>query len=93
MIRNMEEKGKSDWDTNVIGKPFRIIEDRYQTCILSVEALEVNGNINFKVGLSDVRDIVNEAIARYGGSGRVGARGEMRCNGNIKSQRVRWGLY
>ncbi|KAF4464653.1 hypothetical protein FALBO_8509 [Fusarium albosuccineum] len=42
------------------------------------------------VGNQDIIDLINDSIARYGGNGLVGAKGEMKCNGGCT---VDWGLY
>lgn len=64
------------------------------TCKFGVERSgSLNGNINFLVGNQDVIDIIISSINMFGGSGRVGAKGTMNCQGNIKGQSVLWGLY
>ena len=92
IIENIKGNGDTDWTTQVAGKKQREIA-KAGSCSFGVEATEVHGNINFKVGGQDVIDIINEAIKRFGGSGKVGAKGNMKCNGNIKSQPVKWGIY
>ena len=92
IIRNIEGDGSTDWTTQVVGKNQREIA-KAGSCHFGVEATKVNGNVNFKVGGQDVIDIINEAIKQFGGDGRVGAKGNMQCNGNIKGQDVKWGIY
>ncbi|TPX08096.1 uncharacterized protein E0L32_010163 [Thyridium curvatum] len=92
IIKNIEGDGTTEWTTQVVGKRQREIA-KYGSCQFGVEATEVNGNVEFYVGGQDVIDIINESIKRFGGSGKVGAKGDMKCNGNIKKQGVKWGLY
>lgn len=92
IIKIIENDGTTDWTTDVGGMPQRHIGDA-GSCKFGIEATEVNGNANYVVGGQYVIDIINEAVRRFGGSGKVGAKGDMSCNGNIKSQAVKWGLY
>ncbi|KAI0467015.1 hypothetical protein F4859DRAFT_518632 [Xylaria cf. heliscus] len=81
-----------DWTTLTIGGQRELVQ--HQTCMLGVERSgSLNGNSEFYVGNQDVIDIINTAVSLYGGSGRVGAKGTMNCQGNIKGQKVLWGLY
>lgn len=47
------------------------------------------------VGGQDAIDIINDAIRRYGGGGRVGAKGVMPCSGTTAGTKVNvlWGIY
>ena len=92
VIAILERDLGGSWKPEVVGKRHREIADA-GTCHFGVEATSVNGNVNFEVGAQDVIDIINESIKRFGGSGRVGAKGTMGCNGNIKQQSVKWGIY
>ncbi|RHZ56572.1 uncharacterized protein CDV56_100433 [Aspergillus thermomutatus] len=92
IIKNIEGDAGTDWTTQVVGKNQREIAS-HGSCAFGVEATKVDGNVNFVVGGQDVIDIINEAIRRFGGGGRVGAKGNMDCNGNVKSQPVLWGIY
>lgn len=92
IIKNYEGDGTTDFTTQVLGKPHHEIGS-HGSCKIGVEATKVNGNVNFNVGGQDVIDIVNEAVKQFGGSGKVGAKGYMSCNGNVKSQAVMWGIY
>ena len=92
IIRNIEGDGSTEWTTQVVGKNQREIA-KSGSCHFGVEATKVNGNGNFRVGGQDVIDIINEAIAQFGGDGRVGAKGDMQCNGLVKQQAVKWGSY
>ncbi|KAK8074334.1 chitinase [Apiospora phragmitis] len=92
IVRNIEGDGSTDWTTQVVGKNQREIA-KSGSCHFGVEATKVNGNVNFVVGGQDVIDIINEAVKQFGGDGRVGAKGNMDCNGNTKQQAVKWGIY
>jgi hypothetical protein len=46
------------------------------------------------IGNQDIMDLINESIARFGSNGKVGTKGEMRCQGGITGgTRVEWGIY
>lgn len=92
IIRNIEGDATTDFTTPVVGKNQRELV-HFGTCSFGVEATKVDGNSEFYVGGQDIIDIINEAIKRFGGSGKVGAKGDMRCNGIIKQQDVKWGIY
>lgn len=91
IIKNIEGDTDDDYTTEIVTQRELLW---YGTCAFCVEATKVNGNANFVVGGQDVIDIINEAVKRFGDSdGRVGAKGDMDCNGNIKQQPVKWGIY
>ncbi|KAL2173022.1 uncharacterized protein P884DRAFT_273605 [Thermothelomyces heterothallicus CBS 202.75] len=92
IIKNIQDDGKTEWTIQVLGKNQREIA-KFGECRFGVEATEQTGNADFKVGGQDVIDIINDAVKKFGGSGRVGAKGDMSCNGNIKGQAVKWGIY
>ncbi|KAK8131380.1 hypothetical protein PG984_007818 [Apiospora sp. TS-2023a] len=92
IIQNIQGDGSTDWTTQVVGHNQREIA-KSGTCHFGVEATKTNGNVNFVVGGQDVIDIINEAIKQFGGDGRVGAKGDMDCNGNSHQQAVKWGIY
>ncbi|KAK6222731.1 hypothetical protein LQW54_000912 [Pestalotiopsis sp. IQ-011] len=85
------ERAFRSWDTTSAGSSANY--PCHGSCKIGVEATKINGNVNFEVGGQDVIDIINEAVKQFGGSGKVGAKGYMSCNGNIKSQAVMWGIY
>ncbi|KAI2477077.1 Hce2 domain containing protein [Pyrenophora tritici-repentis] len=92
IIENIEGDASTTWTTQVIGKNQRKIAS-FGSCSFGVEATEQNGNTDFAVGGQDVIDIMNDAVKRFGSGGKVGAKGNMPCNGNIKQQGVKWGIY
>ncbi|PYI01817.1 chitinase [Aspergillus sclerotiicarbonarius CBS 121057] len=92
IIKNIEGDGGTGWTTQVIGHHQRQIAS-HASCHFGVEATKTHGNVNFKVGGQDVIDIIHDAIARFARDGLIGAKGNMNCNGNVKSQPVGWGIY
>jgi hypothetical protein len=92
IIKNIEGDGSTDWTTQVVGHKQREIAS-HGSCHFGVKATKTNGNVNFKVGGQDVIDIINSAMAQFGRDGLIGAKGDMNCNSNIKSQPVLWGIY
>ncbi|KAK4246406.1 glycoside hydrolase [Corynascus novoguineensis] len=92
IIKNIQDDGSTEWTTQVLAKNQREIAS-FGGCRFGVEATEETGNADFKVGGQDVIDIINDSIKKFGGSGSVGAKGDMKCNGNIKLQAVKWGIY
>jgi hypothetical protein len=92
IIRNIEADASTSWTTQVVGQNQREIAS-HGSCSFGVQATKTDGNVNFVVGGQDVIDIISESIARFGGSGKVGAKGSVNCNGNVKSQPIEWGIY
>jgi hypothetical protein len=92
IIKNIEGDASTDYTTEVVGKNQRKIA-WYGSCAFGVEASKVNGNVNFVVGGQDVIDIINDAIKQFAKDGKIGAKGNMDCNGNVKTQSVLWGIY
>lgn len=93
IITNIQGDGSTKWTTQVVGKNQREIASS-GSCHFGVEATKVNGNVNFAFGGQDVIDIINDAIEQFGNAdGLVGAKGDLQCNGNIKQQAVKWGIY
>ncbi|KAL4789112.1 chitinase [Aspergillus venezuelensis] len=91
IIKNIEEDGSTDFTMQVAGMPHRQIL-QHATCAFGVEATKQDGNVNFKVGGQDVINIINDAVNKFGGK-KIGAKGEMKCNGNMHDQDVMWGIY
>ncbi|EGE06693.1 chitinase [Trichophyton equinum CBS 127.97] len=91
IIKNIEGTD-GQWTTQVVGKNQRQLVD-YGTCKFGVEATKVNGNVAFYVGAQDVVDIITDSIKQFGKDGRIAAKGEMSCRGNVHGQNVEWGIY
>jgi hypothetical protein len=94
IIRIIEPDGRTDWTTNIL-EGHREISD-HKTCHFGVESVGATDNANFRVGGGDVKDIIIDAVAKFRRSnGKIGAKGEMYCNGNLPGNgvRVKWGIY
>ncbi|EJP62058.1 chitinase-like protein [Beauveria bassiana ARSEF 2860] len=93
IIKNLQNgDGHADHEVeNAIGKQHQL--DQYGSCKFGVQGKGKNGNIDFHVGGQDIVDLIRDSIDRFGGSGRVGAKGRMKCDGTVKKQDVEWGLY
>ncbi|RAH55255.1 chitinase [Aspergillus piperis CBS 112811] len=92
IIKNIEGDASTSWTTQVVGHNQREIAS-HASCHFGVEATKTNGNVNFKVGGQDVIDIINDAIDKFARDGLISAKGNMDCNGNVKSEPVLWGIY
>ncbi|EGX87986.1 Glycoside hydrolase [Cordyceps militaris CM01] len=93
LIKNLQNgDGQADHEVeNAIGSQHQL--DQYGSCKFGVQGKGKNGNIDFHVGGQDIVDLIRDSINRFGGSGRVGAKGRMDCDGTVKKQDVEWGLY
>ncbi|KAL2132722.1 hypothetical protein VTI74DRAFT_3432 [Chaetomium olivicolor] len=68
----------------------------YGTCAFGIERTGgTGGAVEFKVGGQDVIDIINDSVKKFGGRGKVGARGVMPCDGTTVGTTVDvlWGIY
>ncbi|KAF3158723.1 hypothetical protein TWF788_004529 [Orbilia oligospora] len=93
IIRNIEGDARSQWTHRITGQR-KILE--YGSCAFGIERTGgTGGAVEFTVGGQDVIDVINDAVKRFGSSGRVGARGVMPCDGTTAGTRVNvlWGLY
>ncbi|KAI0014005.1 putative necrosis-inducing factor-domain-containing protein [Xylariaceae sp. FL0662B] len=91
IVRNIQGTQGEWWLENAIGTQHQIAQ--HHSCAFGVQGLVKDGNINFLVGAQDIVDIITDAVSRFGGGGKVGAKGEMGCKGTVKTQSVEWGLY
>lgn len=83
---------QGEWEVeNAIGKQHQLVQ--FGDCKFGVQALNKKGNVDFNVGAQDIVDIITESIKRFGGGGRVGAKGRMDCKGTVNSQDIEWGVY
>jgi hypothetical protein len=92
IVRNIENDGSTQWEISTAGLAQRAIATA-GSCRFGVEATSNQGNAVFWVGGQDMRDIIFDALTRFGGGGKVSGYGEMQCNGNIGHQSVKWGIY
>ncbi|KDB26056.1 hypothetical protein H109_02155 [Trichophyton interdigitale MR816] len=56
------------------------------TIIKNIEGTDVY------VGAQDVVDIITDSIKQFGKDGRIAAKGEMSCRGNVHGQNVKWAI-
>lgn len=90
IIKNIEDTDGS-WNT-FIEQQRELVH--FGECKFGVTGKGRKGNSNFDVGAQDIIDILNTAMDKFGGdTGKIGAKGTMQCNGNIKKQKVEWGIY
>lgn len=93
IIKNIEEDASTDWQHGITGHREIV---KYGSCAFGIQRTGgTGGAVMFKVGGQDVIDIINESIKRFGGGGRVGAKGVMSCAGTTVNTRVNveWGIY
>ncbi|GIJ90274.1 hypothetical protein Asppvi_009228 [Aspergillus pseudoviridinutans] len=65
----------------------------FGSCAFGVQGQGKKGNIDFNVGAQDIVDVTTDSVRQFGGSGKVGAKGVMSCDGTVMVQQVEWGLY
>lgn len=93
MIRNIEGDASTQWTHRITGHREVL---SYGSCHFGIERTGgTGGAVEFRVGGQDVIDIIKEAINRFGGGGKVGARGVMPCDGTTDNTKVDvlWGIY
>ncbi|KAK9855849.1 hypothetical protein MYU51_001467 [Penicillium brevicompactum] len=82
---------KKYWD-KPIERQFGIVGSG--TCTFGITGKGRKGNANEKVGAQDVVNIIRYAAKHWGaGETRMGGKGTMQCDGNIKRQKVNWAIY
>ncbi|KAF5485943.1 Killer toxin subunits alpha/beta [Colletotrichum fructicola] len=93
IIKNIEGDGSTEFTHRITGH--REILD-FGSCHFGIERTGgTGGAVEFRVGGQDVIDVINESIKRFGGSGRIGAKGVMPCSGTTAGTKVNveWGIY
>ncbi|KAH8649335.1 hypothetical protein BX600DRAFT_388677 [Xylariales sp. PMI_506] len=91
-IVNNIQGTQGEWEVeNALGDQHQIVQ--YGDCKFGIQGLNKEGNVDFYIGAQDIVDIINTSIQMYGGSGKIGAKGQMDCRGDVNSQDVEWGLY
>ncbi|KAL2152192.1 hypothetical protein VTH82DRAFT_5376 [Thermothelomyces myriococcoides] len=93
IIRNIEGDASTEWTHRITGHR-EILS--YGTCHFGIERTGgTGGAVEFKVGGQDVIDIINDSIKKFGGSGKIGAKGVMPCDGTTVGTTVNvlWGIY
>lgn len=91
-IIGFDGKNKGEWEVeNVLHQQHQLVE--FGSCRFGVQG---NGGSNpgYHIGAEDIISIIRQSISEFGGSGKVGAKGDMVCNGySSGSVNVAWGLY
>lgn len=91
IIKNIENDADASWDTGIATQRELV---HYGSCAFGVESKSgADGNVMYQVGAQDIIDLINESISKFGGSGKVGAKGVMDCKGNVHDTTIEWGLY
>ncbi|KAK4125717.1 hypothetical protein N657DRAFT_569661, partial [Parathielavia appendiculata] len=94
IIRNIEGDPDTSWNV-IIGHGHSTIASA-GGCAFGVEPTWTGDNLYFSVGGQDVIDLINDAVGRFGGSGKVGAKGYMDRQGTSLHKPwhgVLWGIY
>ncbi|KAI7774988.1 Killer toxin subunits alpha/beta [Diaporthe eres] len=93
IIKNIEGDGSTEFTHRITGHREIL---KHGSCRFGIERTGgTGGAVEFRVGGQDVIDVINEAIKRFGGGGRVGAKGVMPCSGTTAGTKVNveWGIY
>lgn len=82
------------WDIDMfLHRQKRIVE--YKTCALGAQGHpNTPGEIKAYIGFEDIIDIIHDSVERFGGGGKVGAKGVMECYDDKSRLRfIDWGIY
>ncbi|SPO01630.1 related to RF2 protein [Cephalotrichum gorgonifer] len=93
IIQNIEADGSTEFTHRITGHR-EILS--YGSCAFGIERTGgTGGAVEFKVGGQDVIDVIHDAVKRFGGGGKVGAKGVMSCDGTTAGTHVNvlWGIY
>lgn len=90
IIRNIEGDASTEFAYRTTGHR-EILS--YGSCAFGIDRTRgTGGAVEFKVSGQDVIDIINDSVKKFGGSGKVGAKGVMPCDGTIAGIKVKmWG--
>ncbi|KAM7212489.1 hypothetical protein V8F06_012111 [Rhypophila decipiens] len=88
IIRNIQGDTETDWDQDVVGKPWRHI--KADGCSFSFRASKINGNSKFYVGGQNVIDLIEQSVKDKAKNGRISASGHMTCGGSAVKQWTEW---
>ncbi|KAK4233480.1 putative necrosis-inducing factor-domain-containing protein, partial [Achaetomium macrosporum] len=81
IIKNIQGDGGAGWTTGIGGQRELV---SYGECKFVVQSVSgADGDVTFKVGAQDIIDIIRDAIARFGGGGKIGAKRQVDCAGNV----------
>ncbi|KAF9873540.1 hypothetical protein CkaCkLH20_08999 [Colletotrichum karsti] len=93
IIKNIEGDGSTEFTQRITGQREIL---KFGSCAFGIQRTGgTGGAVEFKVGGQDVIDVINEAIRQFGGSGKIGAKGVMPCDGTTAGTTVSvlWGIY
>lgn len=91
-IVNNIQGTQGEWKVeNFAGEQHQLVQ--FGGCKFGIQAFNKHGSVIFYIGAQDIVDIITDSIKKFGGSGKVGAKGRMDCKGDANSQDVEWGLY
>ncbi|KAF9054911.1 putative necrosis-inducing factor-domain-containing protein [Panaeolus papilionaceus] len=84
--------GGGTWSVALIGH-HQLVE--YGTCAFGVKAPFELGVSNIRIGNQDIIDVINDSVRRFQWNGRVGAKGEMKCQSDPGGiwHKTDWGIY
>ncbi|KAB5511229.1 Ecp2 effector protein, partial [Coniochaeta sp. 2T2.1] len=80
------------WEVEAFGSDVHQLV-QFGTCAFGVQAVPPFGDAFFYIGNSDIIDVINDSIRRFGMDGVVGAWGEMHCGALLLGSGVRWRIY
>ncbi|KAJ9158445.1 hypothetical protein NKR19_g3316 [Coniochaeta hoffmannii] len=91
-LENGSDGGKQTWGVeNFFKQQHQLIQ--FGTCAFGVQGGKV-GDAHFWIGNQDIIDLMHTSVARFGASGRVGAKGQMMCKPmGAFPVLVTWGIY
>ncbi|KAB5558222.1 putative necrosis-inducing factor-domain-containing protein [Coniochaeta sp. 2T2.1] len=97
MVSNLVRKEATDKADTPVWMVESFIKQQHQlvqfgTCAFGVQGGK-KGDPSFRVGNQDIIDVVRSAVEKFGRDGRVGARGEMRCNATVFPPVISWGIH
>ncbi|KAF5598769.1 chitin-binding type 1 [Fusarium pseudocircinatum] len=88
ILHDIEGDAGTLWKHLIVWKPHREILT-FGTCAFGIEATAVNVNANLNFGGQDVTGMINTAVENYDQGGKIGANGDLSCNGTVKNRPAR----
>lgn len=65
----------------------------FGSCHFGVQNSGVFSDATFHTGSQDIVRSITQSISQFSSNALVGAKGCMKCDGNVGSQKIEWGLY
>ncbi|OIW27963.1 hypothetical protein CONLIGDRAFT_634289 [Coniochaeta ligniaria NRRL 30616] len=82
--------GGGSWEVETLtGKHHQLVQ--YGTCAFGVTVS--SSDLFVYIGNQDIIDLIRESVDVFGDSGKVGARGRMRCQAGLLEEWVNWDIY